>query len=222
MDSSVVSLNRLYNKQTLNIFCDASIINDNGVFTGCYGVVGVVEDRIIDSMYKLASNTTNNNSEIKGIRGALSMANVWKDRYKYINIFSDSQISVFGLKKYIYKWRYKDGTFYSNSGTPVANQYVFVEAHGQIEELVKHPNCIFSLYHQAGHISNDYNSLKRAANVFARSNNIQGKIDINMIRYISTYNNYVDVTSRNLLRRSNRTVEYCDPIYFEPRGKINN
>lgn len=219
-DQGIV-LSQFYNKDTLNIFSDASIVGRSGNFTGCYGVVAVCEDNIIDSCFKLASHTTSNNSEIKGLRAAISMANKWKYNFKYINIFSDSQISVFGLRDYIYKWRYNpsDGLLYGTSKTPIVNQEIFVESHNMLALLSQ--SVSVRIFHQSGHIDNKYDKLKEAAVVFGRSNNIMGNIDLNFIRYISTYNNYVDNTSRGILRRSNIKIEYIDPVSFYSKGKIN-
>ena len=218
-----VTLSQFYNSETLNIFCDASIIGRHKNFTGCYGVVAVVEDNIIDSCFRLVSHTSSNNSEIKGLRAAISMANKWKYNFKSINIFSDSQISIFGLREYIYKWKYNpnNGLLYGTAGTPIANQEIFIESHNMLMELSKIQNIPICIFHQSGHVDNSYNKLREAAAVFIRSNNVRGNVDLNFIRYISTYNNYVDQNSRSILRRSNINLEYIDPVYFEAKGKIN-
>ena len=218
-----IQLPQFYNSETLNIFCDASIIGKGYNTTGCYGVIAVTEDNVIDTDYKLVSHTTSNNSELKGLRGALSMANKWKSSFRFINIFCDSQISVFGLRDYIYNWRFnpRDGKLYGTANTPIVNQEIFIECHNILVQLGIDPNCTIKIFHQSGHIDNGYDNLKRAASVFGKSNNVRGNVDLNFIRYISTYNNYVDSTSRSYLRRANRQVEYCDPIYFTSRGKIN-
>lgn len=216
-----ISLDKFYNKSTLNIFSDASIIGSKKNFTGCYGVVAVCEDDVIDSLFRLVSHTTSNNSEIKGIRGAISIANKYKYNFKQINIFSDSQISVFGLRDYIYKWRYNvnNGLLYGTSGSPIVNQEIFIESYYMLLDIIN--TVPVSIFHQSGHVDNRYDRLKEAANVFARSNNIKGNIDLNFIRYISTYNNYVDQTSRSILRRSNTEPEFIDPVSFSAKGKIN-
>ena len=220
---NTITLSQFYNDDTLNIFCDASIVGKYDNFTGCYGVIAVVKDNIIDTCYRIASNTTNNNSEIKGLRAAISMANKWKNNFKFINIFSDSQISIFGLRDYIYRWKYnpRDGKLYGSAKTPIANQNIFIECHYMMKELESITSTEIKIYHQSGHVGNSYNAIKEAALVFAKSNGFPGKIDLNLIRYISTFNNYVDQTSRSLLRNSNTKIEYSDPIYFVAKGKIN-
>ena len=101
MANDYIKLYDFYNFDTLNIFCDASITGKYGNQTGCYGVVAVYLDNIVDECYKLVSNTTSNQSELKGLRAAISMANKYKNNYKNINIFCDSQVSILGLRDYI-------------------------------------------------------------------------------------------------------------------------
>lgn len=219
-DNTGIQLSQIYNKKTLNIFCDASIIKRNNITTGCYGVVAVCMDDIIDSIYKQVSNTTSNNSEVKGLRAALSLANKYKYNFPIINIFSDSQISVFGLRDYIYNWKYNihDGLLYGSADKPIKNQEIFIECY-HLMNTIKHAKL--NIFHQSGHIDNKYENIKKASMVFSRSNNIHGTVDLNLIRYISTYNNYVDQTSRSLLRRSNLSLLYEDPILFVSKGKIS-
>lgn len=216
-----ISLGSFYRSDVLNIFSDASITGKPGNQTGCYGVVGVVKDDIIDSTYRFSTHTTSNESEVKGLRAAIDMAMKYAGKFACINIFCDSQISVFGLREYIYKWRYnpKDGRLYSSLGKPVVNQDIFVECRLMLDEICTKTGTIVALYHQSGHIDNRYDDLKKAAYTFGRSNNFVGNIDLNFVRYISTYNNFVDHNSRSLLRRTNtRGLEIIDPISFHHEG----
>lgn len=216
MNKFTLNISQFYNKNTLNIFSDASIMGKTGNQTGCYGVIAVVEDNIIDSTYRLVSNTTNNNSEVKGLRAALDLAIKYKDKYKDINIFSDSLISINGLREYIFNWRYNqnDGLLYSSMNKPVVNQEIFIEARDMLDILEK-SKCIIRLYHQSGHVSNNYNDIVKAGDCFIKYNNINAKVDLNLIRYISIWNNYVDTTSRSLLKRNKKNdTEYIDPIQF--------
>ena len=211
-----IKINQFHNENTINIFSDASITGKPGKFTGCYGVVAVVGDNIIDQTYKIVSHTTNNNSEIKGIRAALDIAMKYKDIYPYINIFSDSLISINGIRDYINKWiiNPQNGMLYSRTNKMVANQEIFIENYRILKEL-QLSSSIITLYHQAAHIDNNYNSLLKAADSFKKSNLIKGKIDLNFIRYICTWNNYVDTTSRSMLKRNKMNdMEYVDPLIF--------
>lgn len=217
-----ITMSQFYNRETLNIFCDASIIGKNQKYIGCYGAIAVIKDDIVDSIYRMVSETTNNNCEIKGIRAALTLANRYKYYFKYINIFSDSQISVFGLRDYIYNWKYnpKNGLLYGSTGSPIVNQEIFIECHNMIIELELYRDCIIRLFHQSGHVDNGFGAIKDAAASFKKFNNVHGTVGYDFIRYISTYNNYVDNMSRSILRRSDKTKKYVDPIIFQAQGKI--
>lgn len=107
---------------------------------GCYGAVAVCGDQIIDSFYRISSRSTNNSCEIKGLRAAILLANKWKGQFSFINIFSDSQISVFGLKDYIYKWKYnpKDEKLYNS------NEETTTRIEIRITEEIYTTNFIFS------------------------------------------------------------------------------
>ena len=216
-----INIGMFYNDNTLNIFSDASIIGNADNFTGCYGAVAVVGDDIIDQTYRLVSNTTNNNSEIKGIRGALFLAHKYRNTYKNINIFSDSLISINGLRSYIYNWKIKNGELYSiSTGRKIANQNIFIECHNLLKELENAP-CIITLYHQSGHVDSSYRAIVSACKSFNYNNNIRGKIDLNFIRYISTWNNHVDSNSRSMLKRNrNNKNIYTDPIEFTANYNI--
>ena len=216
-----LELSQIYNTNTLNIFCDASMTGANSKSAhGCYGSVAVSRDDILDGYYRISSFSTNNECEIKAMRSALILADKWKQDFPLINIFSDSQISVFGLREYIYKWKYnkKEYKLYNSSGSPVANQSIFVECHYLLMDLAQ--KCKICIYHQSGHVTNGYFNLKEAGYQFMKSNYVNGVLDLNLIRYISTYNNYIDSTTRSLLRRTNLKEIKRDPIIFIPKGRI--
>lgn len=207
-----------YNKYTLNLFSDASILKNKNKFTGCYESVAVVEDTIIDSEYRIATDTTVNESEIKGIRLSLSLAVKYFNQFERINVFSDSQISIFGLRDYIYNWRCKNNTLYSSLKKPVKNQSIFIECFNIMKDFQLFSKV--SLLHQSGHVTNNYYDLQSAANTFRASNRIPQDIDINLIRYISTYNNFVDNDSRTRLRMFDKSKQFFDPISFYTTKKI--
>ena len=218
MNDFGVELSQFYNDNTLNIFSDASIDKNSG----CFGVVAVIGDNIIDTRYRLISDTTSNNSEIKGIRSAIDIALKYRDKFQYINIFSDSLISINGLREYIYSWKYneKTGLLYNSTRKPVANQSIFIEAKSMLN-LLEESKSIISIYHQSGHVSNNYNSILKAGDCFKKYNHINGKIDLNLIRYISVLNNYVDHTSRSILKQNRKnTTYYTDALEFMYRGDL--
>lgn len=188
----------------LNIFCDASIVSHNGETIGCPGAI-VVQSRgeelyISDSKFEILRNSTNNKSELTAIFLALQLALKYKNQYPIINIFSDSKISVFGLKEWIFSW-YKtmkeDGIMYSSSGREVANQDIIKK----IINFVVYNDLHFNLLHQKGHITNSTDKMiKRSQLTFIRSNNISIDRDLDII--INEYNNAIDNQTRTMLKES--------------------
>lgn len=213
-----ISLDMVYNPLMLNLFSDASIISRNNSYIGCYGSLAVTGDKILEKKYILDSDTTVNKCEIKGIRSSLELAIKYADNFRFVNVFSDSQVSIFGLRDYIYKWKYRDNKLFTSSGKPAANQSIFIEC----IRLLDNPaiDGKINLFHQNGHINNSYDKLTRAGKVFMESNNIIGNIDLNLIRYISTYNDIVDRESRSILINSDKNSQYGDAISYVPKGQI--
>lgn len=215
-----ISLDEIYRTDILNIFSDASIrqVSKNLAY-GCHGTVVVCRDTILDRDFKIDVDSTNNLSEIRGLRMAVRMVNKWKTAYKNINIFSDSKISVDGIRHYIYHWKLgNDGLLYNSQNQPVKNQEIFIETY-QLLTFIKstNPSLNINIYHQAGHISNGYDSLNKASNVFKRSNQITKFIDLNFIRYISTWNSWIDNFTRSELYRADLKIQYEEPITFHWR-----
>lgn len=203
----------IVNIESLNIFCDASMRSFPNNPTGCYGIVAVCCNNIIDFDTRYSSHSTNNETELKGLRGAILMASKWKQYYPFINIFCDSQFAILGLREYIWKWKIKDGNYINSLGKVTAHQEIFIECNQLLTNL-QLTNRVH-LYHQLGHISNGIDELQRAARSFEEFNHVNAPIDLNLIRYISSWNNYVDNKSRQQLRPNGLSNEnYRDPIKF--------
>lgn len=214
-------IDMIKNPDTLNVFSDASMrARSKNVLDTCYGSVAVNKDTIIDEKFRLSSESTVPAAEIRGIRCSLSLALQYRDKYKVINIFSDSQVALFSLRDYVYGWKYKsDGHIYNKSAKMVKNEELFVECFQLLQELRK--TNIVNLYHQPGHIENGLENLRYGISVFKKSNGILGTVDYNTIRYISLYNNYVDSKSRSFIRGINIYENtFCDPLIFYPKPDI--
>lgn len=217
----------IHNKDTLNIFSDASMRRkEAGILGSCYGSVAVCGDNIIDEWFRIQSESTVPAAEIRGIRCSLILANKWRYYYKNINIFSDSQLALFGLRDYIYNWQYSpyDNTLYNGlrgNKKPVKNQELYIECFQMLNDL--RTTNVVNLYHQSGHVENGIENLQKAIDMFKKSNNIHGKVDYNTIRYISLYNNYIDNKSRSFIRRANIFDQrYHDPVAFYPVSTLPN
>lgn len=201
------------NEESLNIFCDASTRSRGSNIDVCYGALAVHMNDIVDQVARVNSNSTNNNAEIKAIRSAIMIALKHREEYKVINIFSDSQVSLFGIRDRIFSWKYneKENVLYGY-GSAIKSQDVFLDI---LNIIVSH-NLAVNFYHQKAHVyTGRLLDLKSAAKVFMASNGIREKIDYNLIRYISDYNNKIDAMTRKLLL-STDTIDkqFIEPIKF--------
>ena len=211
-----ITLHSIYNKETLNIFSDASIIKVNNITYGCFGSICVVEDEIIDYQYMVRANTTVNECEISGISLSIAFANKYKDKFRFINMFSDSLISVKGLTEYIYGWKYNNYCLYNSSGAAVANQSLFIESYDLLQRLLlSNPNT--KLFWQPAHLKTEkVNELCSGADAFKFNNRYHGDVELTFIRYISQYNNFVDNATRQYLKRYEQPIYVTNPIKFFP------
>ena len=219
----MIMLKHLINKDSLTIFTDASIkAKPDGTNYGCPGFVAVDGNGIIDSGYIVYDNTTNNDSEIKAIRMGVMAANKYKNNYKYIRLFSDSQLCIFGLRQRIYSWlnNINNGYICGYDGNPIKNQEIFIE----IAYYITQNNLNIEFYHQRGHISlTNPTQLEKARNDFLKFNEFSPgtEIDMELVKTISYYNNMVDQTSRNTLNSvlsqipSSYSMVYDDSYKFK-------
>lgn len=205
----------------INLFCDASINTDKKV--ACGGCLAVVQNDVnsrINDNYNVISkkliiqnNATNNSSEIlaiwAGVNEALRLrATMYPNAI--FRLFSDSKISLYGLRDWIKNWiaNSNGGVLISSSGQPVMNQQRFIEIFNLIVENDLH----IELYHQRGHVMDGRISLDKARTQFIKANKVPPErlgngIDIN---YLSFYNNLIDGMTResvNLYLNSGALME---------------
>ena len=217
IDQNIVNLGYdiFFNPETLNCFSDASMRKISKVMNTCAGSIAVCCDNIVDELCTVTSDCTVPAAELRGIRNSLSLAYKWRNQFRVINLFSDSLISIYGLRDSIYKWRfnYNDGSYYLKNNI-VKNQELIIECNMLVQELQRNNNIV-NIFHQKGHVKNDIQELREAIETFKRSNHFNGKVDYNFIRSISTYNNYIDEKTRSIIKRVNLMENYYqDPIYF--------
>lgn len=189
-----------FNERTLNIFTDASISNIGQNYIGCSGAVAVTGHfdnmKIVDEVFKINPESTNNNSEIKAIYYGIQLAIQHQYEYDTINLFSDSKISIFGLREWIKNWVEvsKGNVLIGSTNKPVSNQQ---EILGCIYTILENDLNI-NLYHQKGHCEKEA-SVRQALVVFKSSNNIERFITFDYVMNISRWNCYVDQKSRSIL-----------------------
>lgn len=219
-------LSDIYSARVINIFSDASMtanVHPNGVCKfGCYGAIVVFLNEIIDKEYRVLSNVTTNQCELLGLKTALSFALKYCTRYDKINIFCDSLYTVDTMREYIFSYRFKYSEelgyncLYNSQNKVIANQSAIVEC-AELLNRVKFMNPNVTIYHTSGHVDEtNYDSIKRAARKFKQLNNVYETLDLNIIRYLSRYNNYIDGITRSYLYSIDMNLNYQIPIEFIP------
>lgn len=214
----------------INIFCDASI--NTSLRIACPGVVTTLryEDGHSDIYEKetmIMKGATNNSAEIMailmGVRSALRLSRIYPGTV--IRLFSDSKISIFGLREWLPNWvqNMKGTVLMSSTGQPVANQQTFIK----IFNLIVRYDLKIEFYHQSGHVKNTPEALKRASADFITSNKIIVNRLGTSIEEICYYNNFVDELTREVEKLYIRQgqpahvfayTEGCEPVqeYLSP------
>lgn len=154
----VLDANNIAFKNALNIFTDASVINKT-ISIPAYVAIDGIEYNEIGPFGKALANSTNNEGEVYAIKMALepctssTMLHLMEKRYggRYINIFSDSKITVYGLREWYNSWikNMRDGILISSSGQPVANQQIYIS----IMRLISYYELKVNFYHVSGHVN---------------------------------------------------------------------
>lgn len=186
--------------EILEICTDASMrtfLDSGRVFT-CSGAICINN---MQERYTVTADSTNNRGELLGVYLGVKLAEeiLLKEPgiYSRINLYSDSQFSIFGLRDWMVKWKTtmdKNGVIYGSNGAPVKNQELFMMI---ITYCVTH-NLVIHFYNQKGHVNN--NSSKQLANANAQFKAANGfYLKPEDIFKISFYNDIVDKNSRNVL-----------------------
>lgn len=203
----------IYDENTLNIFTDASMYSGNymGYSVGCAGVelaTSITRTDVLNNIYPtgyipnyvVTLDTSNNNSELLALRQGILFAIANKHRFKTINLFSDSLLSVNAITQWSESWFYKalrekkDWIFKNSSGSAVANQDVIKN----IMVLIYFNDLRINIYHQRGHCSSNLDLVKRD---FIRFNNIKRDyVSDEFIKEITFMNDLVDKRSRDTMR----------------------
>lgn len=184
-------MNKLFNKGVLNIFTDASVRSKgDGTFISCPGAIAVVTNSddqyngVIDCSYEVLDNATNNRGEMYGLYLGVLLAIKYKNSYSKINILSDSQISIYGISKWIFDWKDMNNSYINKSGVEVANQDIIKKI---IHNILMYDLNV-SFYHQKGHC---LGNTSKSKSTFKRSNNID--LNDREAEVISYYNDMIDV-----------------------------
>lgn len=196
----------------LNIFTDASITKTiHNETIGCAGAICMENNNLCK--FLVQRDSTNNISEITAIKLAVELAIENRDKFDVVNIWADSQWSIYGMTKWIRPWMNSmiNGVIYNSSGYPVKNQQIFLG----IIKLIVQNNLPVNFYHIKGHVDlYNIKSIAHAVQVFKRSNGVDISRD-KMFKY-AKMNDMVDNHTRSLLRN----YKNVEPVKLA-RGFIN-
>jgi ribonuclease HI len=216
-----VGIDDYVNPGTINIFTDASMWpakND----TGCYGFLTMNMNTEINYGVYIDTQSTSNKCEIKGVKtGVAEAIRLRRSGFMgVINIFCDSQVSIFGIRDWIFDWKFNGQQIINKSGNVVSNQNEFVEIVRMIIE--NNPNINF--YHQKGHVNiHNKRDVFIARDLFRKSNfKSNTEIDIALIKYLSVCNDQIDDRTRWYLKNvADISKDYKDPFIFVPTSDYN-
>lgn len=224
---------KLRGQNILNIFTDASIVQIDNIYVSCPGYVAVTttpdnKDLVMSSNTLVLEDSTNNNGEITAISMGIDYAISQMYNFKYINLFSDSKICIYGLREWIYNWvnNINNNMMCSSTGKPVANQSEILS----IVNKIIYNNLNICLYHQSGHVRDTKDSIAEAMKIFKSTNYFTDPIEYSDILYISFYNDYIDNLTRDTLKgyalqgKLDKVVhfEYFDNLDIDKYAELTN
>ena len=193
----MIKYSDIFNDKTLNIFTDASVsvYKCNNETLGAPGYVAVIGETIVDQRVIILRESTNNESELYAIYMAIQFALLNRNKVQVINIFSDSQFSVFGLREWIFNWvkNIKNDRIYNSSDKMVANQHIFMN----IIYTILYYDLKVSIYHNRGHFR--YDQIEKFRQLFTKHNFLNDYIDAKTAYKIIPFNDLVDKNTRSLL-----------------------
>lgn len=191
----MIHFNQIFNEKTLNIFTDASMRTIKNEIVGAPGYVAVIGNNIVYEDIRILRESTNSESELYAIYMAIQYALLNRDKVQVINIFSDSQFAVYGLREWIFSWmnNIRNDRLYNSSKKEVAHQTIFMS----IIYTILQYNLQISFYHNRGHFTET--KIDEFRKLFRKHNFLSDDIDIETAHMIMKYNDRVDNNTRNKL-----------------------
>lgn len=208
---------------TLSVFCDASIDIKNKIACGgavsSYPVFGANGSNVLvdNSRMTIQRCATNNSGEILAILEGINLASIMMQYIKFnrINIYSDSKISLYGLREWCFRWaptQDENGFIYGSNGK-VSNQQKFIE----IIDTIINLKLPVRFYHQKGHVKKTQYAMANRFFYDANKEFAQVVNPLYDIETISAYNNWIDKATREqcLFNVNAKTFSYdkSDPEY---------
>lgn len=189
-----------------DIFCDASVGPElKGACAGALVEKTHIETgNIVEKKFHaiIQPNGTNNSGEAAAVTlGVIKALEIFHNpkyfgEIKNLNIFSDSLITINGVREWIPRWirnASEDGTFIASNGDPVKNQFYFKYI---FNTIILNRGIKLRFYHQDGHVTTDFDSIIPR---FRKFNNIYLS-DIGLSSsHICINNDLVDTETRRII-----------------------
>lgn len=193
----MIKYKNVFNNNTLNIFTDASVYKNGNEIIGAPGMIAVFGNNCEEFIdMRILRNSTNNESELYAVYLAIQYALKCKKDFEVINIFSDSQFAIFGLREWIFNWvnGIKQDRLYNSSHKLVANQQLFMN----IIYTILLNDLEINLYHNRGHFKPS--QIKSFIELFTKHNFLNDFIDRETALAIMKYNDKIDNYTRATLK----------------------
>lgn len=206
-------------KNAINVFTDASITKKNDVYITAPGFVTMYDGNIIDSGVSVIHNATNNYGEIYAIRMGIENLIKYSNSDLFLNLFSDSKISILGLKQWIFQWfqNQSNNVLRNSYAEAISNQEIILD----IIRLIVHSGIHISLYHIPGHIrSNRITEMNKFKEVFSKNTglHLEGELQSvpdDILREMADCNNTVDNLTRKVLLKTVNHENYNPMNYMK-------
>ncbi len=213
----MIHYRQIFNNKTLNIFTDASTKNVKGNIITAPGYVAVVGDNIVYQDIRILNKSSISEAELYAILMAIQYALINKDKFEVINIFSDSQFAVFGLREWIFNWinNIKDDKIYNSSNKLVAHQSLFMN----IIYIILEYDLKINIYHNRGHFNE--NKIDEFIELFKKHNFLNDYIGYDTARAIMKYNDHIDNNTRVRLLDINNSNEKLKMLDYCARSDLD-
>ncbi len=199
----IIPFKDIITDNTLCIFTDASCTQVSKNTIVCPGYIMTYGNQIYGrSGYQILTHSTNNRGELYAILMGISdmIISIHHINPEKIILFSDSRISVLGIREWIYDWfkNINDGKLYSNSGKLVANQDIIL----QIVNLIQSNQIRINILHTKGHQKFIKIPTVEYVNTFKDINKVPYNIDfdVEFYKFIMYFNNEIDHYTRSKLQ----------------------
>ena len=93
-------------KKAINCYTDASITYDleGSTYVASPGYCITIDGQIVESKNKVIYDATNSYGELYAIYMGVLALKKFGDQNRVLNLFSDSRISIMGLRSWIFNW----------------------------------------------------------------------------------------------------------------------